>query len=121
MENHKKLFTAALITSIAAFIVSAMSLYFLYTITSRLTKLDEGASRLSAAIADLAETEQAQQVFILREFEGEIGIYSAAGVLTDVIKVQVSSLPEADQEMLKVGIYAYSQSELMSLIEDYTG
>lgn len=122
MENHKRLFTAALVTSVVALTVSALSLFFLFTITSRLDELNEGALRIGVVLSSLTDGDRdEEQIFILREFEGAIGIYNSAGVLTDVIDVSVRGLPEADREMLKVGIYAYSRSELMALIEDYTG
>lgn len=120
MDNHKSLFTASLIVSVVAVLISGLSLYFLFSITDQVSELRAGADRLSNSVAKLAETcPDSEEVFVLREFEGIIGVFDTSGVLIDVIDVQVISLPEADREMLQRGIYAFSRLELMSLIEDY--
>lgn len=68
-----------------------------------------------------AEKQKSKTVsFILKEYEGCIGIFDNDGVLIDVIDIQIKSLPETDRNMLRTGIYAFSKNELMSLIEDYT-
>ena len=59
-------------------------------------------------------------IYTLKEYDGKIGIfYNAEIVPFQQINVEVSSLPEADQVLLKEGIIVYSKEELKSKIEDY--
>lgn len=121
MDNNKGLNAAVLVAAIAAFLISAASLYYTITLSGQVAALTEGTEILNSTVAGLAETEAKEEIFILREYEGVIGVFDNAGVLTDVIDVQVKSLPETDREMLEAGIYAFSRGELIALIEDYTG
>lgn len=120
-DSHKGLSALLLIATLIAVMISAISLYFIVTLSSQMTALTEGNEYLSNTLAGLAETEGKEEIFILREYEGVIGVFDNSGVLTDVIDVQIKTLPEADREMLAAGIYAFSRGELIALIEDYTG
>lgn len=58
--------------------------------------------------------------YVLRDYDGYIGIYyvgdsSAPVTVTDI---ETGSLRSVDREMLTEGIYAGSQEELLSLLED---
>ena len=121
MENNKSLFTASLIVSVVAVLISGISMYYLFSITDRVNELLSDSERLSESVAKLAETqEDGEEIFVLREHEEKIGVFDTSGVLVDVIDVRVSSLPETDRELLRYGIYAFSRGELISLIEDYS-
>ncbi|MFA6948312.1 MAG: hypothetical protein WCQ72_04975, partial [Eubacteriales bacterium] len=50
-----------------------------------------------------------------------IGVYDTAGALVSKIDVRLDSLPSSDIAYIKEGILLYSESELDSLICDYTG
>ncbi|HOA84781.1 MAG: hypothetical protein GX057_04315 [Clostridiales bacterium] len=122
LENDKReLTTAALIVALAAVLISAISLYFIVSVSVRLDRLTTEAEKLNSAVSELAAGEETgEQVFVLHEYEGVIGVFDSSGVLVDIINVKVMSLPEADRKMLESGIYAFSRGELLSLIEDYT-
>ncbi|MGI6167138.1 MAG: hypothetical protein ACOYIA_03260 [Eubacteriales bacterium] len=122
IENDKReLTTAALIVALAAVLISAISLYFIVSVSVRLDRLAGEAEKLNLTVSELAAGEETgEQVFVLREYEGVIGVFDSSGVLVDIINVKVMSLPEADRKMLESGIYAFSRGELLSLIEDYT-
>ena len=121
-KDNRGLSPAALIVALAAVLISAISLYFIVTISVRLDNLTKDAENLSLSVSELAaEKETDEQIFVLREYEGVIGVFDSSGVLVDIINVQVISLPEADRQMLESGISAFSRGELLSLIEDYTG
>jgi len=61
-------------------------------------------------------------IYIMRENGGKISIYDAKTEnIIKTLDVYVFTLPESDREYLKQGIEIYSESELISLIEDYTG
>lgn len=58
--------------------------------------------------------------YTLKEYDGIIGVfYNEESAPYQEIQVDVSLLPEADQQLLKDGIKVYSKEELNSKIEDY--
>lgn len=59
-------------------------------------------------------------VYTLKEYNGVIGVFYNEEISPyQEIDVDVSTLPEADQELLKDGIKIYSKEELNNRIEDY--
>lgn len=58
--------------------------------------------------------------WILKEHHGQIGIFQKDGTLIGVIDTYIKTLPKADKRMLGEGIYADTEEELRSLIEDYS-
>ena len=59
--------------------------------------------------------------YILREYNGEIGIFSSdSSVPLRIIEVKVSSLPDGDRSALSDGVYAANEDELNKRIEDYS-
>ena len=58
--------------------------------------------------------------WILREYEGRIGIFDQGGALIYLLETYVKTLPRADQALLREGIYTENEERLYSLIEDYT-
>ena len=125
MEHSKKheIFSAVLlILIITASIILTFICVTLYTqiedLHSETKKLEKSIKSLSASYE---ESILEEDIFILKEYNGYIGVFDESSVLVDVINVQIKSLPEADRNMLRTGIYAFSRNELISLIEDYTG
>jgi len=103
--------------SIISTLISVTLYHHVKDLNSTTTELKQSIKTLSIS----SEKSCSDTTFILREYDGTIGIFDSAGVLIDVIDVQIKSLPEADRDMLRTGIYAFSRNELISLIEDYTG
>lgn len=64
-------------------------------------------------------TEEAH-VWIVREYEERIGVFSENGELVRVIDVYTKTLPEADRRLLREGIRVTSEKQLYSIIEDYS-
>lgn len=59
-------------------------------------------------------------VYTVKEYQGIIGVFhNADRIPYQEINVEVSSLPEEDQKLLKTGIQVYSKDKLNSVIEDY--
>lgn len=57
--------------------------------------------------------------YIVKDFNGNIAVYeSNSDKPFKVTDVPISSMPKADQEMLKSGIMVKGESELQSLLED---
>ncbi|HHU22064.1 MAG TPA: hypothetical protein GXZ52_01390 [Clostridiales bacterium] len=63
----------------------------------------------------------AKEGFILKEYEGYIGIFSPGfeKIPITVTDIEVSTLREADKELLAAGIYTSSREEMMQLLEDF--
>ena len=69
------------------------------------------------------DTEKApteERVWIIREYEGRIGIFSEDGALLDVIDIYTKTLPETDKNLLREGIRITSEQALRAIIEDYS-
>ncbi len=75
------------------------------------------SGKTNDAVYALSNTEK----YILKEYEGRIGIFSEGKeVPTEILGVYVFTLPKADQNALRVGITVYGLENLRSLIEDFT-
>jgi len=59
--------------------------------------------------------------YLAKAYQSKIGIFDQNGTLIQVLDVYTKTLPQADRDLLEEGIELYSQKELNSLIEDYTG
>lgn len=60
--------------------------------------------------------------YTLKEYDGKLAVFEAdAAYPAEVFNILVSTLPESDRDLLKSGIPANSKTELLRLIEDYTG
>ena len=58
--------------------------------------------------------------WIVREYEGQIGIFKSDGTLLQVLDTYIKTLPKADQDLLGEGITVQTKSELNAIIEDYS-
>ncbi len=71
-------------------------------------------------LAEKVET-ATPQTWIVRAYEDRIGVFDLNGKLEYAVDVYLITLPPADQELLKQGIYVKGQDQLTALMEDYTG
>ena len=58
--------------------------------------------------------------FVVKEYDGKIGVFDTKGTLLNIIDVYTKTLPKADQTLLREGIGLKSEDELRALIEDYS-
>ncbi len=65
-------------------------------------------------------TDSDKGVWIVKEYEEIIGVFSEDGKLLYSVSVYTKTLPEADQRLLREGIKLTSLKELRALIEDYS-
>jgi len=77
---------------------------------------------LQETLSDVEKEEEQQgPMYILREYEGRIGVFIAGEAEPEtVLDVLVKYLPEYDREQMRQGIPAGSYNELTALIEDYS-
>ena len=63
-----------------------------------------------------------EHLYTIREYHDHIGVF-LRGQQTPYLEVgvRVASLPEADQILLKNGIYADNRTELIAVLQDYDG
>lgn len=65
-------------------------------------------------------TENESQGYLVKEYQGQIGIFSSDGTLLEILDTYVKTLPEADRALLGEGIWVETREALNSLIEDYS-
>ena len=104
---------------------TAMFVLF-FNLNNKMDELRANSEQLELKVSKLSEinTEDIDNdntTYILKNHNGVIGVFDISGVLTDIIDVDIKSLPEQDRTLLEAGIWARSRQELASLIEDYTG
>lgn len=75
----------------------------------------------SAPDPQTASTEASVGGYVLREYDGAIGVFvSGSKVPLSVIDIDVRTLPDADRTALANGIFAADEDELNRRIEDYS-
>lgn len=70
-------------------------------------------------VGEHEDTEAPVASYLLTVHNGVIGVLDASGELVREVNVFVMTLPEAEQEALAVGIPAYSEEEMLALLERY--
>ena len=75
-----------------------------------------------AGAANSSESpEPSQPAYVLREYDGKLGVFPAdSDTPQEVIDVPISLLPPYDQAQLRSGVPAANDAELSRLLEDYT-
>lgn len=124
MEISRKYLVTVLTLAAIAVALSSASFAVTLSVNNTVNELVTNTSELSQTVVKLSsETTAAEEeaMYMLKEYNGVIGVFDMSGVLTDIIDVEIKALPEADRAMLSTGIMAHSNRELASLIEDYTG
>ncbi|MVB11812.1 hypothetical protein CAFE_25380 [Caprobacter fermentans] len=90
------------------------------TASSNFTSIEPSSQESSAIIA--AASRQNEDLYIVREFDGHIGVFREGDKLPfEEIDIDVSIFPEEDQKLLHDGIQARGTAELTRVIEDYEG
>lgn len=127
MKNHKG-FYITLATIGAITVALSVSIFIMiFSVNETLEQLAESSGKLDSRVAALVQirdeenTTTKEEIFMLKEYNGIIGVFNESGDLTDIIEVEIKSLPRQDQTMLGTGIWAFSRQELAALIEDFTG
>ena len=67
------------------------------------------------------DNDKSGDIWIMKAYGEQIGIYKLNGELECVLDVYLITLPDADQELLEHGIYVSGRDSLTALVEDYTG
>ena len=77
---------------------------------------------VTEASTDARETDVDTEspIWILREHEGQIGVFDKNGILQYLLDTYTKTLPKADRDLLREGIMAETEERLRALIEDYT-
>lgn len=127
MQNQKG-FYITLATSTAITVALSVAIFIMmFNVNESMEKLVKSSGKLDSQVSSLIqihdeqETTAQEEIFMLKEYNGIIGVFNESGTLTDIIEVEIKSLPRQDQTMLGTGIWAFSRQELAALIEDFTG
>ena len=68
-----------------------------------------------------SQTETQKTEYLVKNYEGKIGIFTENGTLVRIIDVYIKTLPKADQRLLEKGFSVTDESELRAILQDYTG
>ena len=69
---------------------------------------------------ELATAIKLEPSFVLRAYEGKIGVFTAEGYLIQTVDIDIQTLPAVDRNALeKDGISVFSKKELDAKIEDF--
>ncbi len=75
----------------------------------------------SGNIAEEKTSEVESALYTLSEYKGKIALYKRGYAMpVEIYEVYISSLPEGEQQKVKDGIEAYTDSEIIKIIEAYT-
>lgn len=126
MENKNVHIAVWSIMLTFSLVLGAVTLILFFNLNKQVDELRVDSKEIELKVAKITElndeTASDETVtFILKNYNGVIGVFDQSGILTDIIDVDIKSLPEQDRTMLEAGIWARSRQELASLIEDYTG
>lgn len=87
-------------------------------------KTENGASAGNAESDKTPEPSTTEEspvtLYIVREYNGKIGVFSSDGGLLRTVSVMVSALPVKDRDALTAGIHVTSFAELNALLEDFS-
>lgn len=100
-------------TKLAA--VSALSVCALFCAGAAVSSVRGGR-----ADADVVSYDGADAAYILRDYEGYVGVFGAdrAGAPLQVTAIEVSSLRQADRDLLRGGVSVGDREQLLLLLED---
>jgi len=81
---------------------------------------------ISASVNNHAGAKENQQntkpipLYVLKNYFGKVAVFKYnSNVPQETLSVYTNSLPLFDQKQLSTGVFAYTNEELTSLIEDY--
>ena len=123
MKNKKLYITTAIISLIFLILISATAIAF--SISLKRNDDQEPSAPPNEVFIYVTETdtdtaEEEEFTRIVREYEGQIGIFDGENRLQRVLDTYVKTLPSADREQLREGITVKSEKELYSIIEAYS-
>ena len=126
MENKNVHIAVWSIMLTCSLVLGAVTLILFFNLNKQVDELRVDSKEIELKVAKITElndeiANEETVTFILKNYNGVIGVFDQSGILTDIIEVDIKSLPEQDRTMLEAGIWARSRQELASLIEDYTG
>lgn len=112
LKNHKGLLFLCII--LASLVISLSAILLTITISK--------PASASENVAQITSDIQKNYLYCIKEYDGKIGVFSPDNSTPiQIIETNPALLPEYDQEMLKSGIYLYSNEELRQLTEDFDG
>ena len=59
------------------------------------------------------------EIFVLREFEGKLGVYDESGVMLHWVELDLALLPQSERQALSEGITVEGRMALLSYLLDY--
>lgn len=113
-EGYKKDLLKIIIIFSLVLIVSLTFFYFL--ISKKFDNLNNTDD--SSDLAAFEETENDGTSYVLKEYNGKIGIYENDSLIY-TLDTYIFTLPEKDKKLLSEGISVSSKEELYEILEEY--
>ena len=106
-------------------VFAILTLLLIFILYGKTNAVHGEVDKVFAAVNQMAETEGTifdEALFVVREKDGKVAIFDyRTGKVIEELNVYTYSLPQADRTYLENGIMLDTVSELISVIEDYTG
>lgn len=106
-------------------VLAVLILVLIFVLYGKTNAVHGEVDKVYAAVNAMAENEGTvfdDALFVVREKEGKVAIFDyRTGKVIEELNVYTYSLPQTDRTYLEKGIMLYTVSDLISLIEDYTG
>ncbi len=106
-------------------VLAVLILLLIFILYGKTNAVHGEVDKVYAAVNAMAENEGTvfdEALFVVREKDGKVAIFDyRTGKVIEELNVYTYSLPQTDRTYLEKGIMLYTVSDLISLIEDYTG
>lgn len=106
-------------------IFAVLILALIFVLYGKTNMVHGEIDKVYAAVSAMSENESSvfdEALFVVREKDGKVAIFDyRTGKVIEELNVYTYSLPQTDRTYLEKGIMLYTVSDLISLIEDYTG
>ena len=97
-------------------LIVIVSLTFFYFLVSK--KIETNSTQQSSDLPAFEETNDEETSYILKEYNGKIGIYENDSLIY-TLDTYLFTLPEKDKKLLSEGISVSSKEELYEILEEY--
>ena len=99
------------------------ALFLVLALYGSISVINAGRVEVKEAEYKITPDDNIKDIYLVKEYLGGIGVYLKSDeeyVLSKILNTQVLSLPDADREALKEGIYISDEEKLIMLLEDYS-
>ena len=103
-------------------LLSVTACFFLLSLTlASVLHANTSSPPAAPETAEYVQASQFESKYVVASYKNKVAVYSNGSIEpTEVFDIYISSLPEADRDLLVKGIEVDSDDELYKMIEDFT-